>query len=99
MPIYLNKSFKGKLRKAREVIQQFQDSQDKYFNSLRKELNVAENGPEFDALWDYVFNNWDAGVSFLDSKFISLPTNSKKIEKHQKYIPFKNTLSVGDYRG
>jgi hypothetical protein len=81
MSIYLNKSFKGKLRKTREVIRQLQDEQDKTFNSLRKELNVNDNGPEFDALWDYIFNDWDIGITFTDKKDSGFVPLSPKIKK------------------
>lgn len=81
MPIYLNKSFKGKLRKTREVIKQLQDEQDKTFKSLCKELNMDGDGVEGTYLFDYIFNDWDNGVSFTDKKdsgIVPLPLNSKK---------------------
>jgi hypothetical protein len=62
--ITINKKFKKDIKKSQILVKQISARQDRIVRRLGKKLGYSEGTPEYETLWDHVFNHCDWMIKY-----------------------------------
>lgn len=66
MKLQIDSKLMYKVSRARYEINVLQNRQEAIVKELATELNIPYESPEYEILWDHVFNNSDWTVTYTD---------------------------------